>query len=128
MMLFCLILAHSAPVVQLSVAHIAQDLHILHQLTTESDVGDVMHIKLVAVILSTATLLACSTAAFERLRPDVLPPLTPHVLATIVAPCFVDLVAGRSDGLEQTVCVGPWFRHDGPYDVVRVHVISSLIG
>jgi hypothetical protein len=61
MMLFCLILAHSAPVVQLSVAHIAQDLHILHQFATESKIGDVMHIELVAVILSTATLLACST-------------------------------------------------------------------
>jgi len=87
-----------------------------------------MDIELVAVLLSTATLLACSTAAFERLRPNVLPALTPHVLATVVAPCFIDLVAGRSDGLEQLVGVGPWFCHDGLYDVVRVHVISSLTG
>jgi len=128
MLLFWLILAHSAPVVQLSVAHIAQDLHIFHQLTTESDVGDVMDIELVAVVLSTATLLACSTRSLKRLRPDVLPPLTTHVLATIVAPCFVDLVAGCSDGLEQTVGVGPWLGHDALYDVVRVHVISSLTG
>jgi len=128
MMLFCLFLAHSAPVVQLPVAHIAQDLHILHQLTTESKIGDVMHIELVAAILSTATLLACSTAAFERLRAYVLPALTPHVLATVVAPCFIDLITGRSDGLEQLVGVGPWFRHDGLYDVVRVHVISSFTG
>jgi hypothetical protein len=61
MLLFWLILAHSAPIVQLSVAHIAQHLDILHQLTTESDVGNVMHIELVAVILSTATLLTCPT-------------------------------------------------------------------
>jgi len=87
-----------------------------------------MDIELVAVLLSTATLLACSTAAFERLRAYVLPPLRSHVLATVVAPCLIDLVAGRSDGLEQTVGVGPWLRHDGLYDVVRVHVISSLIG
>ena len=100
MLLFCLFLAHSAPVVQLSVAHVAQHLHIVHLLATESNVGDVMDIELVAIVLSTATLLTCSTAALERLRPDVLPALTPHVLATIVAPCFVDLLAGRSDGLE----------------------------
>jgi hypothetical protein len=75
-------------------------LHILHQLTAESKVGDVMDIELVAVILSTATLLTCSTTAFERLRANVLPALTPHVLATVVAPCFIDLFAGRSDGLE----------------------------
>ena len=87
-----------------------------------------MHIELVAVLLSTATLLACSTAAFERLRPDVLPPLRSHVLTTIVAPCFIDLVAGCSDGLEQQVGVGPWLRHDRLYDVVRVHVISSFTG
>ena len=87
-----------------------------------------MHIELVAVILSTATLLASSTAAFERLRPDVLPSLTPHVRATVVAPCVIDLVTGRSDGLEQLVSVGPWFCHDALYDVVRVHVISSLTG
>ena len=87
-----------------------------------------MHIELVAVLLSTATLLACSTRSLERLRANVLPPLTPHVLATIVAPCFVDLLAGRSDGLEQTVGVGPWLRHDALYDVVRVHVISSFTG
>jgi len=128
MLLFWLILAHSAPVVKLSVAHIAQDLHILHQLTTESDVGDVMHIELVPVILSTTTLLASSTGSLKRLRANVLPPLRSHVLATVVAPCFIDLVAGRSDGLEQLVSVGPWFRHDGLYDVVRVHVISSLTG
>ena len=100
MLLFCLILAHSASVVQLSVAHVAKHLHIFHLLTAESNVGDVMHIKLVAIVLSTATLLTCSTAALERLRADVLPALTPHVLATIVAPRFVDLLAGRSDGLE----------------------------
>ena len=128
MLLFWLILAHSAPVVQLSVAHIAQDLHIFHQLTTESKIGDVMHIKLVAVVLSTATLLACSTGSLERLSPNVLPPLRSHVLATVVAPCFIDLVAGRSDGLEQLVGVGPWFRHDGLYDGVCVHLISSLTG
>ena len=100
MMLFCLFLAHSASVVQLSVAHVAQHLHIFHQLTAESNVRDVMDIELVAIVLSTATLLTCSTATLERLRPDVLPALTAHVLATIVAPCFVDLLAGRSDGLE----------------------------
>ena len=87
-----------------------------------------MNIKLEAVILSTATLLTRPTAALERLRPNVLPALTPHVLATIVAPCFIDLVTGRSDGFEQLVSVGPWFCHDGLYDVVRVHVISSLTG
>ena len=87
-----------------------------------------MDIELVAIILSTATLLACPTGSLERLRPDVLPPLRSHVLATIVAPCFVDLVTGRSDGLEQQVGVGPWLRHDGLYDVVRVHVISSFTG
>ena len=100
MMLFCRVMAHSAPVVQLSVAHVAQHLDIFHQLTAESHVGNVMYIELVAVVLSTATLLTCSTAALERLRADVLPALTPHVLATIVAPRFVDLLAGRSDGLE----------------------------
>ena len=87
-----------------------------------------MDIKLVPVLLSTATLLTCPTGSLERLRPNVLPALTPHVLATIVAPCFIDLVAGRSDGLEQTVGVGPWLRHDALYDVVRVHLISSLTG
>ena len=87
-----------------------------------------MDIELVAVLLSTATLLACSTRSLERLRPNVLPALTPHVLATVVAPCLIDLVAGRSDGLEQLVSVGPWFCHDALYDVVRVHVISSLTG
>ena len=87
-----------------------------------------MHIELVAVLLSTATLLAFSTAAFKRLRPNVLPALTPHVLATVVAPCLIDLVAGRSDGLEQLVSVGPWLRHDGLYDFVCVHTISSLTG
>lgn len=86
MSLFCLILAHSASVVQLSVAQIAQHLDIFHLLASESNVRDVMHIELVAVVLSTATLLTCPTAALERLRPDVLPALTPHVLATIVAP------------------------------------------
>ena len=100
MLLFCLILAHSAPVVQLSVTHVAQHLHIFHLLAAESQVRDVMDIELVAVVLSTATLLTCSTAALERLRPNVLPALTPHVLATIVAPRFVNLLAGRSDGLE----------------------------
>lgn len=99
-MLFCRVLAHSALVVQLSVAHIAQHLDIFHLLATESNVGDVMDIELVAVVLSTATLLTCSTAALERLGPDVLPALTPHVLATVVAPRFIDLLAGRSDGLE----------------------------
>ena len=87
-----------------------------------------MDIELVAVLLSTATLLACSTRSLERLRANVLPALTPHVLATVVAPCLIDLVAGCSDGLEQTVGVGPWLCHDAPYDVVRVHVISSLTG
>lgn len=100
MMLFCRVLAHSALVVQLSVAHVAQHLDIFHQLTAESNVGDVMDIELVAVVLSTATLLTCSTAALERLGPDVLPALTPHILATIVAPRFVYLLVGRSDGLE----------------------------
>ena len=100
MLLFCLILAHSASVVHLSVAHVAQHLDIFHLLASESNVRDVMHIELVAVVLSTATLLTRPTAALERLRPDVLPALTPHVLATIVAPRFVDLLAGRSDGLE----------------------------
>ena len=61
MLLFWLILAHSAPVVQLPVAHIAQHLDILHQFATESKVGNVMDIEFVAVLLSTATLLACST-------------------------------------------------------------------
>ena len=87
-----------------------------------------MHIEFVAVLLSTATLLTRPAAAFERLRANVLPALTPHVLATVVAPCLINLLAGRSYGLEQTVGVGPWLRHDGPYDVVRVHVISSLTG
>ena len=87
-----------------------------------------MDIELVAVLLSTATLLACSTGSFKRLRPNVLPALTPHVLATVVAPCLIDLVTGRSDGLEQLVSVGPWLGHDRLYDVVRVHVISSLTG
>ena len=128
MLLFCLILAHSALVVQLTVAQIAQHLHIFHQLTAESNVGDVMDIELVAVVLSTATLLTCSTATLERLRANVLPALTPHVLATIVAPCFVYLVAGRSDGLEQAVSVGPRLRHDSRYDFVCVHFISSLTG
>ena len=128
MLLFCRVLAHSAPIVQLSVAHVAQHLHIVHLLTAESNVGDVMHIKLVAIVLSTATLLTCSTAALDRLSPDVLPALTPHVLATIVAPCFVDLLAGRSDGFEQLVSVGPRLRHDRLYDVVCVHLISSLTG
>lgn len=100
MLLFCRVLAHSALVVQLSVAHVAQHLDIFHQLTTESHVCDVMHIELVAVVLSTATLLARPAATLERLRANVLPTLTPHVLATIVAPCFVDLLTGRSDGLE----------------------------
>ena len=100
MLLFCRVLAHSASVVQLSVAHVAQHLDIFHLLATESNVRYVMHIELEAVVLSTATLLACSTATLERLRADVLPALTPHVLATLVAPCFVDLLAGRSDSLE----------------------------
>ena len=128
MLLFCRVLAHSASVVQLSVAHVAQHLHIFHLLATESQVRDVMHIEFEAIVLSTATLLTCSTAALERLRPDVLPALTPHVLATIVAPCFVDLLAGRSDGLEKAVCAGPWLRHDRLYEVVCVHLISSLTG
>ena len=128
MLLFCRVLAHSALVVQLSVAHVAQHLDIFHQLTAESHVRDVMHIEFVAVVLSTATLLACSTAALERLRANVLPALTPHVLAAIVAPCFVYLLAGRSDGLEQLVSVGPRLRHDSRYDFVCVHLISSLTG
>ena len=104
MILFCRVLAHSASVVQLSVAHVAQHLDIFHLLATESQVRDVMDIELVAIVLSTATLLTCPTAALERLGPDVLPALTPHVLATIVAPRFVYLLAGRSDGLEKAVC------------------------
>ena len=105
---------------QLSVAHVAQHLNIFHLLATESHVRDVMHIELEAIVLSTATLLTCSTAALERLRPDVLPALTPHVLATIVAPRFIDLLAGRSDGLEKAVCAGPRLRHDRRYDFVCV--------
>ena len=120
MMLFCLFLAHSAPVVHLSVAHVAQHLDIFHLLAAESHVRDVMDIEFVAIVLSTATLLTCSTAALERLRADVLPALTPHVLATIVAPCFIDLLAGRSDGLEKPVCAGPRLRHDRRYDFVCV--------
>ena len=104
MLLFWRILTNSAPVVHLSVAQITQHLDILHLFATQSNVRDVMHIELEAIVLSTATLLTCSTAALERLRPDVLPALTPHVLATIVAPCFIDLLAGRSDGLEKAVC------------------------
>ena len=100
MLLFWRILTNSAPVVHLSVAQITQHLDILHLFATESQVGDVMDIELVAIVLSTATLLTCPTAALERLGPDVLPALTPHVLATIVAPCFIDLLAGRSDSLE----------------------------
>ena len=100
MSLFCLILAHSASVVQLSVAHVAQHLHIFHLLASESNVRDVMHIELVAIVLSTATLLTCSTATLERLGANVLPALTPHVFATIVAPRFINLLAGRSDGLK----------------------------
>ena len=113
---------------QLSVAHVAQHLNIVHLLTTESQVRDVMDIELVAIVLSTATLLTCSTAALERLGPNVLPALTPHVLATIVSPRFIDLLAGRSDGLEKAVCAGPWLRHDCLYEVVCVHLISSLTG
>ena len=104
MLLFWRILTNSAPVVHLSVAQITQHLDILHLFATQSNVGQVMDIELVSILLTLPTLLTRPTAALERLRPDVLPALTPHVLATIVAPCFIDLLAGRSDGLEKAVC------------------------
>jgi len=128
MILFCLFLANSASVVHLSVAQVTQHLDILHLFATQSDVRQVMDIELVSILLSTATLLTCPTGPLERLGPDVLPSLRSHVLAPIVSPCLIDDRAGGAYGLQETVSVRPWLRHDRRYDFVCVHLISSLTG
>ena len=104
MLLFWRILTDSAPVVHLSVAQITQHLDILHLFATQSNVGQVMDIELVAIFLTLPTLLTRPTGPLECFGSNVLPSLRAHVLATIVAPCFVNLLAGRSDGLEKAVC------------------------
>tara|TARA_R110000868_G_scaffold56361_1_gene174484 strand:+ start:669 stop:854 length:186 start_codon:yes stop_codon:yes gene_type:complete len=61
MLLFWRILTDSAPIVHLSMAQVAQDLHIVHLFATQSDVRQVMDIELVSILLTLPTLLTRST-------------------------------------------------------------------
>jgi len=128
MILFCLFLANSASIVHLSMAQVAQDLHVFHLFATQSDVRQVMDIEFVSILLTLSTLLTCSTGPLQRFGPNILPSLASHVLATIVSPCLIDDRAGGAYRLEKRVSIRPWLRHYGRYDFVCVHLISSFTG